>query len=436
MYVTSEGVTQPVPRQSQYLTPWPQRQGHAVESPRRVSRLSNVANRANSSMAMLLLAAVVISTGLAFAVRSKANAMAPSSVKSFGQAIALGNPEVARNDEVVAMASSKKTDGYWIATKRGQVHPFGDVVDAGEVPANHLTNVVDIASTPSGKGYWLMTSEGNIYTYGDAGFYHTAGEKGLVGRTYVKVLPSKSGKGYLLIEQNGDVAAMGDAKIQGTAKAQLNGDKIIDARTTPSGKGYIMLSAKGAVYAFGDATFYGSIAAGQIKDSATAISFSDDGKGYWILTQSGAIYPFGEVQSFGNAAETNPTAAPSIDIAIPANGDGYWIASGKKPEPAPAPRVKVAEKAASQPAVVVNSDNPDIWQALRNCEAGGNYARNSGNGYYGAYQFSAGTWNSMNTGYERADLAPPEVQDDAAQRLQARSGWGQWPACSRKIGAR
>src|SRR3954447_14212085 len=33
----------------------------------------------------------------------------------------------------------------------------------------------------------------------------------------------------------------------------------------------------------------------------------------------------------------------------------------------------------------------DVWARLRSCEAGGNYARNSGNGYYGAYQFSAST---------------------------------------------
>lgn len=89
---------------------------------------------------------------------------------------------------------------------------------------------------------------------------------------------------------------------------------------------------------------------------------------------------------------------------------------------------------ATVPSVTVPSG--DVWAKLRNCEAGGNYATNTGNGYYGAYQFSIGTWNSMGTAYARADLAPPEVQDDAARRLQARSGWGQWPACSRGLGLR
>jgi transglycosylase-like protein len=76
-----------------------------------------------------------------------------------------------------------------------------------------------------------------------------------------------------------------------------------------------------------------------------------------------------------------------------------------------------------------------LWQRLRNCEAGGRYERNSGNGYYGAYQMSAGTWRSL--GYKGLPhQAPPEVQDEAARKLQTRSGWGQWPACSRRVGAR
>lgn len=71
---------------------------------------------------------------------------------------------------------------------------------------------------------------------------------------------------------------------------------------------------------------------------------------------------------------------------------------------------------------------------LGSCEAGMNPARNSGNGYYGAFQFSYGTWKSMGTGYERADLAPIDVQKAAVQRLVARSSvFSQFPGCSRKM---
>lgn len=97
---------------------------------------------------------------------------------------------------------------------------------------------------------------------------------------------------------------------------------------------------------------------------------------------------------------------------------------------------RIATTSTTVPTAQVVVSSNDIWQALRECESGGNYSINTGNGYYGAYQFSASTWNSMKTGYAFAHEAPPEVQDDAAKRLQARSGWGQWPACTRKLGLR
>jgi hypothetical protein len=73
------------------------------------------------------------------------------------------------------------------------------------------------------------------------------------------------------------------------------------------------------------------------------------------------------------------------------------------------------------------------WLRLRECESGNNYAANTGNGYYGAYQFSQQTWNNL--GYSgRPDLGSPAMQDAAAQKLQQEAGWGQWPACSAALG--
>jgi hypothetical protein len=77
----------------------------------------------------------------------------------------------------------------------------------------------------------------------------------------------------------------------------------------------------------------------------------------------------------------------------------------------------------------------DVWGGLGECESG-NANVDTGNGYSGYFQFSDATWRSMGTGYARAVDAPYAVQLDAAQRLQARSGWGQWPACSRSMGLR
>jgi hypothetical protein len=85
------------------------------------------------------------------------------------------------------------------------------------------------------------------------------------------------------------------------------------------------------------------------------------------------------------------------------------------------------------PPVVISTDYGDAFSRLRQCESGGNYSTNTGNGYYGAYQFSAGTWQGLGYSGLPSD-ADPATQDEAAQKLQQRSGWGQWPACSRSLG--
>jgi LysM repeat protein len=89
---------------------------------------------------------------------------------------------------------------------------------------------------------------------------------------------------------------------------------------------------------------------------------------------------------------------------------------------------------ATQTASVPKSLSDEAINYLGNCEAGMDPAKNTGNGYYGAFQFSAGTWNSMGTGYARADQAPLEVQKEAVQRLVARSSiYTQFPACARRM---
>ncbi len=99
------------------------------------------------------------------------------------------------------------------------------------------------------------------------------------------------------------------------------------------------------------------------------------------------------------------------------------------PTPPPAPPTPAPATTAPAPAAPAGG----VWAELRNCESGGNYADNTGNGYYGAYQFSEGTWQSLGFSGLPSD-APPAVQDQAAQELQAQSGWGQWPSCSEQLG--
>lgn len=72
--------------------------------------------------------------------------------------------------------------------------------------------------------------------------------------------------------------------------------------------------------------------------------------------------------------------------------------------------------------------SPAQWAALRACESSGNYAINTGNGFYGAYQFSLQTWEGL--GYTGLPSnASPAIQDQAAQRLFAENGAAPWPVC-------
>jgi resuscitation-promoting factor RpfB len=79
----------------------------------------------------------------------------------------------------------------------------------------------------------------------------------------------------------------------------------------------------------------------------------------------------------------------------------------------------------------------NIWDAIAGCEAGGNWAINTGNGYYGGVQFDQSTWE-RNGGLRfapRADMATREEQIAIAEVTRSHQGWGAWPVCSGRTGA-
>jgi hypothetical protein len=73
------------------------------------------------------------------------------------------------------------------------------------------------------------------------------------------------------------------------------------------------------------------------------------------------------------------------------------------------------------------------FAGIRNCESGDRYYLNTGNGYYGAYQFSYSTWRGLG-GAGLASEASPAEQDAAAYRLYQSSGWRAWPECAAILG--
>src|SRR4029078_5244155 len=84
--------------------------------------------------------------------------------------------------------------------------------------------------------------------------------------------------------------------------------------------------------------------------------------------------------------------------------------------------------------VVAFASGNTVWDALAQCESGGNWAINTGNGYYGGLQFNLGTWQSY------GGRGPPtqnsrETQIAIATKVRdASGGYGAWPGCAASLG--
>ncbi len=78
------------------------------------------------------------------------------------------------------------------------------------------------------------------------------------------------------------------------------------------------------------------------------------------------------------------------------------------------------------------------WDRLAQCESGGNWNANTGNGYYGGLQFSPGTWRSHGGGSyaSTASQASRSQQIAIAEKVLRSQGWKAWPTCSRRAGLR
>jgi hypothetical protein len=77
------------------------------------------------------------------------------------------------------------------------------------------------------------------------------------------------------------------------------------------------------------------------------------------------------------------------------------------------------------------------WDAVAQCESGGNWSINTGNGYYGGLQFNRGTWKAYGGGKyaSTADKASRSEQIRIAEKVLSGQGIGAWPVCGKKAGS-
>jgi hypothetical protein len=180
--------------------------------------------------------------------------------------------------------------------------------------------------------------------------------------------------------------------------------------------------------------------ANETTDAPETQALIDAAQAPTIIAARGTLSQRDAVSTLSFVADTalvpieqlSPDRLPS-PVAAPMQATLYPIT-------APAPTAAVAAtaaapKAEAPPAAPFVVDEA-TWDRLAQCESSGNWAINTGNGYYGGLQFDVSTWNGYGGAAfaARPDLATREQQITVAEALYAKRGFQPWPACRIKLG--
>ena len=194
----------------------------------------------------------------------------------------------------------------------------------------------------------------------------------------------------------------------------------------------------------------------QARPSAKLISTAESAKPATIAQAPAPVMvAVAAGDSLTTVADAHSTTTQRLFDANPAISDPNLIFPGQqlrvpdpnealvtRPMPVPAAAVSAAVQSTVRPSSSVSTSasasaatvaSGSVWDSLAQCESGGNWAINTGNGFYGGIQFTLATWQGLG-GAGLPSQASREEQIARAEALQARSGWGQWPACSAKLG--
>lgn len=167
----------------------------------------------------------------------------------------------------------------------------------------------------------------------------------------------------------------------------------------------------------------------------------DKGSETTAIASLGQVNGLGQVSSLrtleARIAKRNNDA--KFFAAVKAQNDTKWYAAAT-PKPKPPSKPKVVHHATAPTTYSAASVAPRApssgvnWDAIAQCESGGNWALNSGNGYYGGLQFDRGTWlNNGGGAYAPyAHQATREQQIEIAENVRrARGNLGAWPICGK-----
>lgn len=170
---------------------------------------------------------------------------------------------------------------------------------------------------------------------------------------------------------------------------------------------------------FADALSGGALAARlQAPLLLVPVSLLDDDVDAWLRSDS----PFERAFLIGGANAVTEHVESELVAAMTG-------------EPRPAPPPPPCPENSSPDCAYTYRIPISTWERLAQCESGGNWAISTGNGYYGGLQFNVGSWQGVGgSGYPHQNSKWEQIH--RAEILQAKQGWGAWPACSRKLGLR
>ena len=195
-----------------------------------------------------------------------------------------------------------------------------------------------------------------------------------------------------------------------------------DSRTRPRRRDQTLKNIhQTLVRSVGVTAFAGALAVLPMAvSSGAAVAYADNGTDVIDVDTGASVGPA------NNADQADATPAlPGVDVnaGVPDVGTDPLTQEPGSPEPG-SPEPDAA------PAVPVQTSSVN-WDAVARCESGGNWAINTGNGYYGGLQFTMGTWKA-NGGAGSPHNAPKSEQIRVAENVLNRQGIGAWPVCGRR----
>jgi resuscitation-promoting factor RpfB len=156
-------------------------------------------------------------------------------------------------------------------------------------------------------------------------------------------------------------------------------------------------------------------------DNETIVRYSDDmleGNGKTVREGSDGLKQVTYRYTRENGERVGTKVLDSETVREPVSRIEVHGTKEPEPEPAPAPDY---------------SGGGTVWDELAECESGGDWAINTGNGYYGGLQFSLSTWQAYG-GPGMPHEQSRETQIAIAEKIQAAQGWGAWPSCAAELG--